>query len=68
MFEPDFDPFDALSQLGHNQEDLYNRIFKLHRLVLEMQQQINAQEHNTYKMLSMIDGLIKKIKDLNDKD
>jgi hypothetical protein len=36
---PSFDPYDALIQLGKNQEDLFNRIIITNRYIADLQQQ-----------------------------
>jgi hypothetical protein len=68
IFDSNFNPYDILRQLGHNQDDLYNRLFSLQSSLLELEQKLVAHEQQNYKLVQVIEGLIKTVKELLDKD
>jgi len=50
----EFDPFDALKQLGKNQEDLYNRQMINNMLTRNLQDQITVQSQRIAHLESQI--------------
>ena len=67
-FNPDFEPYDAIRQLGRNQEDIYNRVFQTNSNLIQLHQQVNALEHSTHKLVNIMERIIQDIKELKNID
>lgn len=57
----DFDPYDAIIQLGRNQEDLYNRTIINNQRCRDLQEMVIQQQTRIVELHKLIDGLLERL-------
>jgi uncharacterized coiled-coil protein SlyX len=56
-----FDPYDAIIQLGRNQEDLYNRTIINNQRVRDLQEMVIQQQSKIADLHKLLDTLLDRV-------
>ena len=60
----DFDPYDAIVQLGRNQEDLYNRTIINNQRVRDLQEMVIQQQVKIAELHKLLDTMLGRLDDI----
>ena len=60
----DFDPYDAIIQLGRNQEDLYNRTIINNQRVRDLQEMVIQQQVKIAELHKLLDTMLGRLDDI----
>ncbi len=60
----DFDPYDAIVQLGRNQEDLYNRQIINNQRTRDLQEMVIQQQAKIAELHQLLDTMLSRLDDI----